>query len=124
MPSKYSSIRKEFFRNHVIQWLFAFAFLLHIILWAGCTWFFHKEGVPVALRFNVYLGVDPTSISPWYSPYEIPVAAFIFLVMQMILAWRFFREKDRIMAHLMVLCGGMVQIAALIALVSVILGNR
>lgn len=124
MSSKYSVIRKEFFRNHIIQWLFAFAFLLHIILWIGCAWFFHKGGVPVALRFNVYLGIDPTSISPWYSPYRIPVGAFIFLGVQMILSWRFFREKDRIMAHLMVLCGGIVQIAALIALASVVLGNR
>jgi hypothetical protein len=124
MSPEYPVTKKDFFRNHLIQWIFAFTFLLHLFLWGVCFWFFWGEKELVVLRFNVYLGIDPTSISPWYTPYRIPIMATLALVIQIYLAWKFFREKDRVMAHLMLFCGGIVQIAGLIALVSVILGNR
>lgn len=124
MMPKYLFSKNEFFSNHIIQWLFAFAFFLHILVWGVCIWFFHRDDGLITLRFNVYLGSDPTSMSPWYAPYQIPLMGLLTFAIQIILSWMFFRERDRVMAHLMLLCGGIVQIVALIALVSVVLENR
>lgn len=124
MISQQAVSKKEFFTNHTVQWLFAFSLLLHFVLWGMCIGFFQGDGGLVTLRFNIYLGSDPASIGPWYTPYQIPLGAGIFLVAHLIGAWFFFKRRDRIMAHLIVFSGIIIQIAALIALVSIILKNR
>lgn len=126
MPSDAPSpvSKREFFQNHIIQWLLAFSVLAQGALWGICFWFFRGREDAVLLRFNVYLGADPASLGPWYAPYGIPLLAGVFLLVQMFFSWRFFRERDRVMAHLMIFGGGIIQLSALIALVSVIVSNR
>lgn len=121
----FSDQNREFFRNHIVQWLFAFSFLVNILLWIACAWFFRPGDESITLRFNAYLGVDPLSMGmAWYTPYQIPLVSGMFLCIQMALSWWFFRRQDRIVAHLMVFCGGIIQCFACIALWSVVLINR
>lgn len=116
--------QNEFLKNHIVQWLFVVSILLNFSLWGICAWFFQKSEASILLRFNVYLGEDPTSMGVWYAPYEIAGMAGIFLIIQMIFSWKFFQRKDRVMAHLMIFGGGVLQVSALIALVSIVLGNQ
>ena len=113
-----------FFRNHIVQWLFAFGVLGNIILWSVCAWFFSDRFIAVSMRYNVYLGIDSRSTGPWYAPYGIPLVLLVFFIVSIGMARRFFVHQDRVLAHIILFGSAIMQLYGLVGLTALILVNR
>jgi hypothetical protein len=99
------------------------ALLANGIVWGLSTYFFRPSEVPVVLRSNVYLGYDLSSLSDWRHPYGVPAIAILFFVINSFVSFLFFRQPDRFAAYCILFGGLLVQCAALIAIISIVLAN-
>lgn len=114
---------REFLGNHFVQWTTLLAFIENGISWALLFFFLRSSEAPINLRYNVYLGSDLNYQVPWFESYQITIFALIFLCINCMVAFFFFRRTDRFASHTLLLGGIFVQLFTLISSISIVLAN-
>lgn len=121
---KNTSLRFSFWRNHFVQWLSVLMITLNLASWGALFWFIPATDAPVLLRYNAYFGFEIGSLGPWYKIFVIPGIGLLFIVVHVIFGYVFYLQKERMLTHLLFLAGVLVQIAVIIATVSIIFVNQ
>lgn len=112
---------EDFFRSSVVQWALIGALLLNVATWATAAFFIRPVDFPIVLHYNVYFGVD--LIGDWWQVYSFPTIGLIILALNMSLGLFFYRRKERIISHVLLLGACLVEVCVAIATASIILIN-
>ena len=112
---------QEYFHSSLVQWVLIGALILNAGNWAAVAFFMRPVDFPIILHYNVYFGVDV--IGPWWQVYFLPAVGLIILLINSVLGYLFYGQKERIVAHLLMLATFIVQIVVTIAVVSVLIIN-
>lgn len=116
-----SFFEEEFFHSSVVQWTLIGALLLNLVCWAASIFFIRPVDFPIVLHYNVYFGVD--MIGDWWKVYLLSGMGLAMLLLNICLGLFFYRRKERIIAHVLLLGGCILQICIAIAMAGVILIN-
>jgi hypothetical protein len=116
-----SFFAQEFFKNNIIRWLLIGTVLLNLINWTLLAIFIHPVDFSIILHYNVYFGVD--LIGDWWQTYVLPFMGVIFLVVNLILAYKFYKQKERIASYILLLASLMIQLGLIIASVGIVMIN-
>lgn len=111
----------EFFKNAIIHWLLAGAFFLNVAIWILLAIFIRPVDFKIIFHYNVYFGVD--LIGDWWQPYILPAMGLVFLVVNLGLAFRFYQQRERIAAYILLLASLMIQVGLLIASAAIVVIN-
>lgn len=95
--------------------------ILNVTNWGLIAFFIRPVDFPIVIHYNVYFGVDV--IGSWWNIYFLPFIGFIILVLNAILGYLFYQQKERIAAHLLMLATFIVQIAVTVAVASLLMIN-
>lgn len=112
---------QEFFRSSLVQWVILGALLINATNWGLIAYFIRPVDFPIILHYNVYFGVDV--IGAWWQIYFLPLIGLAILSVNTILGYLFYQQKERIVAHLLILTTFIVQIGITIAVTSLLLIN-
>ena len=112
---------QEYFHSSLVQWVVIGALVLNGAIWAMIAFFIRPVDFPIILHYNVYFGVDV--IGAWWQVYFLPVIGLIVLLVNSTLGYLFYGQKERIVAHLLMLATFIVQIVITVAVASVLLIN-
>ncbi|HAR99835.1 MAG: hypothetical protein US57_C0001G0004 [Candidatus Moranbacteria bacterium GW2011_GWC2_37_73] len=112
---------QEFFRSALIQWVMICAFFVNLANWGAIAYFIRPVDFPIILHYNVYFGVDV--IGAWWQMYFLPLIGLVILCVNAVLGYLFYQQKERIVAHLLMLATFIVQICITIAVSSLLLIN-
>jgi hypothetical protein len=85
------------------------------------AFFIRPVDFPIILHYNVYFGVDV--IGAWWQVYFLPLIGLVILSVNTVLGYLFYQQKERIVAHLLILATFIVQIGISIAVASLLLIN-
>ena len=116
-----SFFSQEFFHSALVQWVFIGALLLNIINWGLIAFFIRPVDFSIILHYNVYFGVDV--IGSWWQVYFLPFIGLIILNLNTLLAYLFYQQRERMVAHLLMLTTFIVQIVITIAVAGILLIN-
>ena len=109
---------QEFFRSGAIQWALVASIILNAANWLVLLFFIRKVDFPIILHYNVYFGVD--LIGAWWQVYFLPLIGAMIIVLNTILGFVFYKQKERIITHLLMLAAVICQIAVAIAVGSIV----
>jgi len=112
---------QEFFHSGMIQWSLIGSIIVSLANLGVMVWFMRPVDFPVVLHYNVYFGVD--MVGKWWQAYFLPFIGFGVLAVNTTLGYLFYKQKERIVAHLLLLAALVVQIAVSIAVASIIMIN-
>lgn len=112
---------QEFFRSGLVQWVIIGALLVNVTNWGLIGFFIRPVDFPIILHYNVYFGVDV--IGAWWQVYFLPLIGLAILIVNTVLGYLFYQQKERIVAHLLILATFIVQISITIAVASLLLIN-
>jgi hypothetical protein len=112
---------QEFFLSGLVQWSLIASIILNVTNWGFLFYFIRPVDFPIILHYNVYFGVD--IIGKWLEAYYLPLIGDIMLIVNAILGYMFYLQKERVVAHLLLLATFFVQISISIAVASIILIN-
>jgi hypothetical protein len=118
---KNSFFSQEFFRSSVIQWSAIGSLFLNAVSWGVMLFFIRPVDFPIVLHYNVFFGVD--MIGFWWQAYFLPLLGIIILLINGILGFLFYQQKERVVAHLLLLAAFIVQLSLIVAVISIILIN-
>lgn len=118
---KESFFLREFFRSGLVQWVLIGSLLVNAVSWAATAFFVRPVDFPIVLHYNVYFGVDV--IGAWWQVYLLSLAGLMILLVNIALGYLFYQQKERIMAHLLLLAAFVAQIGIVIAVASLSLMN-
>jgi hypothetical protein len=116
-----SFFSQEFFRSGLVHWVLIGALVLNGINWGLIAFFIRPVDFPIILHYNVYFGVDV--IGAWWQVYYLPLIGLLILAVNTILGYLFYQQKERIVAHLLMLATFIVQIAVTIAVAVLLIIN-
>ena len=120
--SKYKTFfSQEYFHGALVQWVVIGALVLNAANWLAIAFFIRPVDFPIILHYNVYFGVDV--IGRWQQVYFLPAIGLFILLINSILGFLFYGQKERIVAYLLLLATFIVQIIITIAVASVLLIN-
>jgi len=112
---------QEFFHSSITQWAIIGALLVNIANWGVIAYFIRPVDFPIILHYNVYFGVDV--IGPWWQIYFLPIIGLAILGANAVLGYLFYQQKERIVAHLLILGSLIVQVSISIAVASLLMIN-
>jgi hypothetical protein len=112
---------KDFFKNGLVHWTLITALLLNVINWIILVYFIRPVDFPITLHYNVYFGVD--MIGAWWQAYFLPAIGLALLMVNTMLGYFFYQQKDRIIGHILLLATCIVQISVFIAVISIVIIN-
>jgi hypothetical protein len=112
---------QEFFRSPLIQWVIIGALFVNIANWGSIAFFIRPVDFPVILHYNVYFGVDV--IGAWWQIYFLPLIGLVILTVNTVLGYLFYQQKERIVAHLLILATFIVQVGISIAVACLLIIN-
>lgn len=112
---------QEFFHSPLVQWVIIGALLINFGNWGAIAYFIRPVDFPIILHYNVYFGVDV--IGAWWQVYFLPTIGLVILSVNTVLGYLFYRQKERIVAHLLILATFIVQIGISIAVASLLIIN-
>jgi hypothetical protein len=112
---------QEFFRSGLFQWVLIGALILNAASWGMVAFFIRPVDFPIILHYNVYFGVDV--IGAWWQVYFLPLISLIILGINAFLGYLFYKQKERIAAHLLMLTAFIVQVGMAIAVVCLLIIN-
>jgi hypothetical protein len=112
---------QEFFLSGLVQWSLIASIILNVANWGFLFYFIRPVDFPIILHYNVYFGVD--IIGKWLEAYYLPLIGDIMLIVNAILGYMFYLQKERVVAHLLLLATFFVQVSISIAVASIILIN-
>ena len=112
---------QEFFKNHIVLWLLIFNFLTNLTNWIILAIFINKTQGNIILHYNVYFGVD--NLGNWKQSFLAPAIGLFLFLINLSLAFFFYKNKERIASYSLLLASVIIQINLIISSVSVILIN-
>ncbi|KKP97579.1 MAG: hypothetical protein UR99_C0009G0011 [Candidatus Moranbacteria bacterium GW2011_GWD2_36_12] len=112
---------RDFFRSSLVHWVLIAALLVNAANWGAIAYFIRPVDFPIILHYNVYFGVDV--IGAWWQMYFLPLIGLAILSVNTVLGYLFYQQKERIVAHLLLLATFIVQIGISIAVASLLLIN-
>ncbi len=112
---------QEFFHNSLVQWVLIGAIFVNLVNWAILAYFIRPVDFPIILHYNVYFGVD--LIGSWWQVFFLPLMGTLILIINLILAYFFFKQKERVASHLLLLSAFVIQAGISIAVASIVLIN-
>ena len=116
-----SFFSQEFFASGLVHWVFIGSFILNAVNWGLIAFFIRPVDFPIILHYNVYFGVDV--IGDWWQIYYLPIIGLLILAANTLLGYLFYQQKERIVAHLLMLATFIVQIAILVAVACLLMIN-
>lgn len=116
-----SFFAQEFFHSGLTQWVFVGSFILNAVNWGLIAFFIRPVDFPLILHYNVYFGVDV--IGFWWQVYFLPLIGLMILLVNAFLGYHFYSQKERSVAHLLMLATFISQIAVTIATTCIIMIN-
>ena len=121
--SEYSAslFSKDFFQSSVVQWSSIGSLLINLASWSVLAYFIRPVDFPIVLHYNVFFGVD--MIGAWWQAYSIPLMGVAVLCINGTLGLVFFQQKERVVAHLLLLASFVVQMAVLVATAAIVVIN-
>ena len=112
-----SFFAQEFFHNPLIHWVVIASLFVNIASWVVLAIFIKPTDLNIILHYNVYFGVD--IIGKWWQVYFLPAVGTTFLVVNFILAYFFYCQKERVASYLFLLASFIIQAGVLIAAASI-----
>lgn len=112
---------QEFFKSALIHWVLIGAFILNGVNWGLIAYFIQPVDFPIVLHYNVYFGVDV--IGAWWQLYFLPAIGLIIMTVNAVLGYLFYKKKERIVAHLLMLATFIAQISVTVAVASLLIIN-
>ncbi|EKE19040.1 MAG: hypothetical protein ACD_9C00158G0004 [uncultured bacterium] len=112
---------QEFFHSALVQWMIIGSLIINVVNWGLIIFYIRPVDFPIILHYNVYFGVDV--IGPWWQVYFLPLIGLLIFIINTLLGYLFYQQKERIVAHLLVLAVFIVQICITIGVVSLLLIN-
>lgn len=112
---------QEYFHSPLVQWVIIGALFLNVVNWILIAFFDRPVDFPIILHYNVYFGVDV--IGAWWQVYFLPAIGLTVLLVNTTLGYLFYCQKERIVAHLLMLGTFIVQIIMTIAVASLLTIN-
>lgn len=112
---------QDFFHSAVVQWSTIGSLLLNLASWSVLGYFIRPVDFPIVLHYNVFFGVD--MIGAWWQVFAIPLMGAVTLFVNATLGVLFFQQKERVVAHLLLLASFVVQVAVLVATAAIIVIN-
>jgi len=112
---------QEFFQSGMIQWSLIGSIIVSLANLGVIIYFMRPVDFPVVLHYNVYFGVD--MVGKWWQAYFLPCIGFGVLAVNTTLGYVFYKQKERIVAHLLLLAALVVQCAVSVAVASIIMIN-
>lgn len=112
---------REFFHSSLVQWMIIGSLFLNVANWGLVAFFNRPVDFPIILHYNVYFGVDV--IGAWWQVYFLPAIGLIILLINAILGFLFYNQKERMVAHLLMLASFIVQIIMTIAVSTLLMIN-
>lgn len=85
-----------FFKNKFIRFTLSLGIIFNILSWILFYFRIPISVEPIILRYNIYTGIS--LIGPWYSVFYFSLAGVLILILNFILAKKFFLNK-RILAY-------------------------
>jgi hypothetical protein len=85
-----------FFKNKIIRFTLIFSIIFNLLSWILFYFRIRISTEPIILRYNIYTGIS--LIGPWYYVFYFSLAGLLILILNFILAKKFFLEK-RILAY-------------------------
>lgn len=116
-----SFFSQEFFTSGLVHWVLIGSIILNAVNWGLIAFFIRPVDFPIILHYNVYFGVDV--IGAWWQVYYLPLIGLTVLLANTILGYIFYQQKERIVAHLLMLAIFIVQIAMTIAVACLLIIN-
>lgn len=113
--------KKEFYKSEFVLWLLLFTFILNAVNWVAPFFFIRPIDRDIILHYNVYFGVDNVGNGKLF--FVFPFIGFFLFLLNYFLADFFYRHKERIAAYILLIAAFLVQIALLIASLSIIIIN-
>jgi len=110
--------------NHLVQWLIILILFLNIISWISLLIFIPRTDDPVLLHYNAYIGLELDSIGPWHTIFWVPGIGLALSLAHIVAGYIYFRRQERIITHVLLLSAAILQVAVIIASVSIILVNK
>jgi hypothetical protein len=111
----------DFFSNSIVHWTLIASIFINAADWAALAYFIRPVDFPIILHYNVYFGVD--IIGDWWQAYFLPLIGVIMLVINTLLAYYFFKQKERIASYLLLLTAIIIQAGVAIASAGIIFIN-
>jgi hypothetical protein len=112
---------QEFFHSSLVQWVIIAALVVNATNWGVIAYFIRPVDFPIILHYNVYFGVDV--IGAWWQIYFLPLIGLVIMTVNAVLGYLFYQQKERIVAHLLILATFIVQVGISIAVASLLLIN-
>lgn len=112
---------EEFFHSDLVQWALIGALLLNLATWVALAFYIRPVDFLLVLHYNVYFGVD--LIGDWWQAYFLALIGFMVIILNAVLGLFFYRLKERIISHVLLLGACMTQICVAIATAGIIVIN-
>lgn len=109
---------QEFFHSGMVQWAIIGAAILNLADWGILGYFIRPVDFPIILHYNVYFGVD--LIGDWWQSYSLPLVGMLTLLTNASMGFIFYCQKERVIAHVLLLAAVFVQIIVTIGLIGLI----
>jgi len=116
-----SFFAQDFFKNSAVRWLLTGTLLLNLAGWTFLVIFIRPVDFSIILHYNVYFGVD--LIGDWWQAYVLPFMGVVFLIVNFILAYKFYKQKERIASYIFLLASLMIQLGLIIASIGIVMIN-
>ncbi len=95
-----------FFGNSIVRSLLLMQTVLAVALLGFFALFLRPSDALTVLHYNVYFGVD--LLGAWWQLFILPGVAFLFVLMNLVLSYRFYTiQHERIAAYLLLLGSAM-----------------
>lgn len=110
-----------FFKDWTIRTNLVCGLALNIIMWAGIYYGIAPRVEPIALRYNIYFGIN--FIGPWYYGFIFPLIGFVLILINSCLAYLVFLRL-KLLAYFLILNAIVCQLLLIIMSTIIILLNR
>ncbi len=110
-----------FGKNALVHWLVIATSIMIILVLVGLLFYVHPSVGMLRLQYNVFFG---TSLhAPWWGAYVLVGVGALFFAMDVLVAYILYIARERIAAYAVLLGAFFVQIALLVAAMSIVLNN-
>lgn len=116
-----SFFAQEFFLNSIVHWVLIASLILNASSFGAIAFFIRPVDFPIILHYNVHFGVDV--IGTWWQAYFLPSIALVIFSVNVILSRFFYKNGERIIAHMLLLALLMVQIGIAVSVGSIVMIN-
>lgn len=112
---------QNYFQSGLNIWLIVLSLVINIANWMILLIFVKPVDFSVILHYNVYFGVDV--VGDWRKIFLLPALGLFFFLMNFSLSVYFYKQEEKIAAHLLMLVSVLIQINLIIAGITLTLIN-